>query len=39
VKLRPKRDLFVEAFYAGSQHPEQGASGLLGLRGGSRWRF
>jgi len=39
VKLRPKRDLFVEGFYAGSQHPEQGASGVFGVRGGSRWWF
>lgn len=39
LKLRPKRDLFVEGFYAGSQHPEQGALGIFGVRGGSRWWF
>ena len=39
MKLRPKRDLFVEGFYAGSQHPKQGASGVFGVRGGSRWWF
>lgn len=39
VKLRPKRDLFVEGFYAGSRHPQQDASGIVGVRGGSRWWF
>jgi len=39
VKLRPKRDLFVEGFYAGSQHPQQGTTGIVGVRGGSRWWF